>query len=366
MTLTEVADEAIAGLELRINGLSGRICEITAQPSWTSEQVKEAVQKEIGVPMVEQRLFQNMEELAKESSMHMFLGPLPCSDAHSAALDLTLVRRHPEQARWLDTVAADWKALRSAPDWAKADREIVLAAVRQNGYTLQFASDELRADREVVSIAARQNGRALWFATGALCEDREVVLAAVGQSGRAYRFAGDRLRRDPGIVHAVIAQDRDALKFLEADLHKDVDIVTAAVRAHGQALQHASSEMRGNKAVVLAAVRDDGLALRFASKALRSDSEVVEAAVRQNRGAGQFADLAVLALLDLRQASRQEEGCTDEGCIDEASLMGLEQLGPRWPGCPVCEQIATGSARAATRGLGGHTYGRGCQRRRRK
>ena len=39
-----------------------------------------------------------------------------------------------------------------------------MAAVRQRGWALNYASPELRADREVVLAAVRQNGRALEFA----------------------------------------------------------------------------------------------------------------------------------------------------------------------------------------------------------
>jgi hypothetical protein len=42
-----------------------------------------------------------------------------------------------------------------ASDVFKADREVVLAAVAQDGDALQFASDDLKADGEVVLAAGR-------------------------------------------------------------------------------------------------------------------------------------------------------------------------------------------------------------------
>ena len=38
------------------------------------------------------------------------------------------------------------------------DKEVVLAAVQQNGYALQYASKELQNDREVVLAAVKQGG----------------------------------------------------------------------------------------------------------------------------------------------------------------------------------------------------------------
>ena len=61
----------------------------------------------------------------------------------------------------------------------KADKEVVLAAVRQNGYALSFASPTLQGDKNVVLAAIQQNGEAFQFASPELKADRVVVLAAV-------------------------------------------------------------------------------------------------------------------------------------------------------------------------------------------
>ena len=58
------------------------------------------------------------------------------------------------------------------------DREIVLAAVKQNGSVLNSVSEELRNDREIVLAAVSQDGNALEYASEKLRNDREIVLAA--------------------------------------------------------------------------------------------------------------------------------------------------------------------------------------------
>ena len=55
------------------------------------------------------------------------------------------------------------------------DKEVVLAAVQQNGLALEFASDKLKADRKVVLAAVQQNGNALKLASQQLKNDRELV-----------------------------------------------------------------------------------------------------------------------------------------------------------------------------------------------
>ena len=46
----------------------------------------------------------------------------------------------------------------------KDDKEIVLEAVRPNGYALRYASERLKDDEEIVLEAVRQDGYALAFA----------------------------------------------------------------------------------------------------------------------------------------------------------------------------------------------------------
>eukprot|EP00971_Amphidinium_carterae_P216769 4303110-Amphidinium_carterae.1 len=70
------------------------------------------------------------------------------------------------------------------PAHYRADREIVLAAVKQYGSALQYAAEECRADRAIVLAAVKQYGSALRLAAEECKADRAIVLAAVqGDSG---------------------------------------------------------------------------------------------------------------------------------------------------------------------------------------
>ena len=56
-----------------------------------------------------------------------------------------------------------------------------------------YAAAELRGDREIVLAAVAQDGNALWYAEAELKGDREIVLAAVAQHGNALRYAAAEL-----------------------------------------------------------------------------------------------------------------------------------------------------------------------------
>ena len=71
----------------------------------------------------------------------------------------------------------------------------MLAAVRQNGDAMRYTgSERLLDDRDVVMAAVQQNGLALGWASERLRDDPAVVRAAVRQNGDAVRYASERLR----------------------------------------------------------------------------------------------------------------------------------------------------------------------------
>ena len=93
-------------------------------------------------------------------------------------------------------------------DALQGDREIVRAAVTQNGHALQYASNELRGDREIVLAAVTQNGYALQDASRDAQNDREIVTAAVNNQRRVIRISRvpctETWWHRPGPIHARI------------------------------------------------------------------------------------------------------------------------------------------------------------------
>jgi hypothetical protein len=67
------------------------------------------------------------------------------------------------------------------------DKEVMLAAVKQNGRALRLASAELQNDKEVVLAAVKHDGQALRYASAELWKDKEVVKLVVKQKAENYR-----------------------------------------------------------------------------------------------------------------------------------------------------------------------------------
>jgi len=79
---------------------------------------------------------------------------------------------------------------------------VVLEAVKQDGYALDYADDTLKADREVVLAAIRCEGRgqAIRCAAETLRADREIVLEAMKNGGgNALNYVSEELQNDPEV-----------------------------------------------------------------------------------------------------------------------------------------------------------------------
>lgn len=227
-------------LECRIVGLAGFLCSVSLTTEATLLELKNAIEVRTGIPSHCQRLCHTDQELRKDEDLARMV-------SHRAVVDLTLVRRPEEQARWLRDLAAarspvEW--IRTAPERARGDREAVLAAVAQDGFAIRYAAPELRADREVVLAAVAQSGRALEHAAVDLQADREVALVAMAQDGRAFSCVPPELRGDREVMLLAIAQAEWTIELASQELRADREVVLAAVAQNRRALEHATRELR--------------------------------------------------------------------------------------------------------------------------
>jgi len=88
-----------------------------------------------------------------------------------------------------DIVKNNPDLLEGSQEEFRHNKEIVLAAVKQDGRTLEYASKELRNDKEVVLAAIKNNPTAFEYASKELRDDKEVVLAAGKQNSYTLTHA---------------------------------------------------------------------------------------------------------------------------------------------------------------------------------
>ncbi len=72
---------------------------------------------------------------------------------------------------------------------------MILAAVTQNGWVLQYAAEEFKADKDIVLAAVTRYASVLEYAAEDLKANREIVLAAVTEYGWALKFSSEESSR---------------------------------------------------------------------------------------------------------------------------------------------------------------------------
>jgi len=152
-------------------------------------------------------------------------------------------------------------------------------AVTLFGTSLQHASADLRADREIVMAAVKRQGIALSYANEALCKDRGIVLTAVADDGGALAYASQELRADREVVLVAARNRAIALRYAHPALRADKELILEVTQRHTDGLKYASNELRVDKNFVQQIVRNNGEALEFADVSLKADRDVVVAAV---------------------------------------------------------------------------------------
>ena len=159
--------------------------------------------------------------------------------------------------------------LEHAGDALRADKQVVLATVRQTGIALQCASEEICRASGVTRLIALTSDTWRRGAAQEMCADREVVMEAVRHP---------RVASCVGVESEVMLRCRQnglALEFACEKLRADRELVRTAVCQEGGRGRERAGEGDGfSVAFASPSPRlQDGLALALASAALRGDRE---------------------------------------------------------------------------------------------
>ena len=126
-----------------------------------------------------------------------------------------------------------------------------------------------------------------------LDERKQIALATVKQNGWSLINLPPRYKNDPEIVIAAIKQAAFVLQIVPKELRHTKRIVLAAVQTSGQVLNHVPVEFKNDKEIVLVAIQQCSSALEFASEELKDDRDVVLAAVKQDSTMLRFASFSI-------------------------------------------------------------------------
>ena len=106
------------------------------------------------------------------------------------------------------------------------DKEVVLKAVKRDGYNLQYASPELKNDKEIVLEAIKDADWGAYifqYASPELKNDKEFILEAIKEHGKVIQHISNALKSDLDVILAAIKQNPDALRFISKNIREQVE-----------------------------------------------------------------------------------------------------------------------------------------------
>lgn len=119
------------------------------------------------------------------------------------------------------------------------NREFVLAAVKYKSYLLRDICIEMNDNHYT--------------------KDKEIVMAAVKQDG--YIIVDTPFTNDPDVGLIAVQQKGNVLKRLNENLKNNKKIVLAAVKQNGLAIEFASNNLKQDKEIIETAIKQNGLAI---------------------------------------------------------------------------------------------------------
>lgn len=127
--------------------------------------------------------------------------------------------------RLIDTLSRGFN-LKNLDKALRADKELVMAAVKGDGKNLYWASKALRDDKEIAINAIKYgyNAYAFEYVSDRLKSDRDVALAAVEYSAFNMRLVGDELKHDADLIRDACIANYDLVKYCDiAELRLDAE-----------------------------------------------------------------------------------------------------------------------------------------------
>ena len=163
----------------------------------------------------------------------------------------------------------------------KKTKEIVMAAVRQDGYSILFAPPHLGDDVDIIREAVKTYSAALLRCNSAngLIFCRDIVMSAIRQSASLYSLLLPPLREDEEVVRLVLTSEPRYIHLVPYSFCESKEIAFIVLSQRGELLEYFSRDIQDDEECLRVAMESDPAAFRFASVRLQSNKETVWYAV---------------------------------------------------------------------------------------
>jgi serine/threonine-protein kinase TTK/MPS1 len=122
-----------------------------------------------------------------------------------------------------------------------------LEAAERKWYLLEILFDaNIKKDKEFMLEVLKEDGNALKCADASLQEDREIVLAAVKRrwQWRVFEYAADSLKKDREFILEVVKQNYHIIDAIDDSLKEDKDFLLEAMKLEPNIYYHTDAAER--------------------------------------------------------------------------------------------------------------------------
>lgn len=192
------------------------------------------------------------------------------------------------------------------------NREQALETAQTDGwFLLEKYGKDFRGDKEIVMAALKNDNRVIAHAHKKLRADREVMLEAVKASGLNLEYASDELKKDHELVLEAVKSNAYAIRYADPSLCANKELMLQAVFRYGELLSYASDDLKNDFDVVRKAVEENIFAYKYASHEMQCDKRIVRNFIGKG---GSFMDIPD----EVRDHYRKDKDVAKEAIISDA------------------------------------------------
>ncbi len=176
-----------------------------------------------------------------------------------------------EKSEIIETLNENGLKLVDLDDHYKADKEMVILAIKENPYAIQFAAPQLRDDIEILESAYQRHCTSVRFKNPGKKSIIEYASPAL-QNNMEHLLR--LLKYDSSLIHSF------PYHYLQEEY-----FMKQAVSRNGTVIRYASQEIKNNRAIVLEAAKENGIFLQIQSfQQFVNDREIMMAACISHAG----------------------------------------------------------------------------------
>lgn len=301
----------MAAFELRISGLAGPLCVVSAGEDWRLSDLQKEVADTTSIPIDQQRLISGASIL---EGAHEFLKDLlsvgvseilcvrsrlwveiPFYSGHGGTQSALYGKR--------TGVSGHCKTIDEAKAWCHQEEDFWGFTLRSSEASdgspldLQFkyTGSQLGHNNTTGTTFVKLTpvGRAVLLDALRVTKgkkrdmvraitDFDTMLSAVTENPLVFRYVCDDLRCNVQVAEIAVLANPFALQYSPDVVKDDAEIVRRAIEINAFALQHASSNLKGDREIVLCAMEREPGTIRYASEALREDPDICLRAVQKD------------------------------------------------------------------------------------